>query len=186
MSDSDLKNLILLAQSGDKRAFRQVVTSFYGLVMHFLIDSGLCFHDAEDVAQETFLNAHRSLGQYSGSGSFANWLLKIAKNKKIDWYRREKKTKGNECLDECHEPSRAIPIEEAVISQASVEGIFQELGSRERVIMDLRLFQRTPFAEIAQTLSVTEGCVRLIFHRALGKLRKRWQGAGKTSEETRM
>lgn len=154
--------------------------------MHFLVDSGLRFHDAEDLAQETFLSAHRSLEQYSGSGSFANWLLKIARNKQIDWYRREKKTKGDECFDECREPSRDIPIEEMVASQASVDDIFRELASRERIIMDLRLFQRTSFAEIAQTLSVTEGCVRLIFHRTLGKLRKRWQESRKTREETRM
>lgn len=63
--------------------------------------------------------------------------------------------------------------ESEVVSNSEVSDIFAGLKSRERVILELRVFQNMSFAEIGEVQGMTEGNVRLVFHRLISKLRDR-------------
>ena len=173
--NADCNALIEQARRGQKSAFTQLVKMYYGTVMYYLLGMNVNHADAEDVAQEAFINAFRKLDQVNTSGSFIGWLLRIARNQFIDKLRREKKfdTTANPYeLDDV--PDQRTPESQAV-SAAGVESIFADLRPRERVILELRVFQNMPFAELAEVMGMSEGNVRLVFHRLITKLRKRFE-----------
>ncbi len=171
----DCNALIELAKKGQKSAFTQLVKMYYGTVMYYLLGMNIKHADAEDVAQEAFINAFRKIDQVNTSGSFTGWLLRIARNQFIDKLRREKKldTSGSQ-FEIAEIPDDRTPEAHAV-SAAGVESIFADLKPRERVILELRVFQGMPFCELAEIMSMTEGNVRLVFHRLIAKLRARFE-----------
>jgi RNA polymerase sigma factor (sigma-70 family) len=82
------KTLVKQCLDGDKNAFGKLVEKYQHMV-HCLAFSYLKnFHDAEDVAQETFLKAYLSLRQLADATKFRRWLYKIARNISIRWLSR--------------------------------------------------------------------------------------------------
>lgn len=171
----DSNDLIELAQKGRKQAFNLLVKRHYGTVMYYLMGFGVKKSDAEDITQEAFINAFRKIDQFKTSGSFVGWLLRIAKNQRIDKLRKEKKfeTSGNE-FDLLNLPDNHTP-EIQVISDATVEDLYAGLKPQEKVLLDLRVFQQMPFAEIAEHLGSSEGNARLVFHRLIVRLRRQFR-----------
>jgi RNA polymerase sigma-70 factor (ECF subfamily) len=80
--------LVASALTGSQDAFRELVVRFerpvYSLIVRMVQDSGT----AEDLAQETFVKAYRSLRSYDPSRKLSSWLFKIAHNTTIDHLRR--------------------------------------------------------------------------------------------------
>lgn len=175
METLDGNALVELAKRGQKGAFSQLVKMYYGTMMYYLLGMNIKPADAEDVAQEAFINAFRKIDQVNASGSFIGWLLRIARNQYIDKLRKEKKfeTTGNpfELADLTDERTP----EAQVVANSGVDNIFADLKPRERLIIDLRVFQNLPFAEVAEIMGSSEGNVRLIYHRLMQKLRSRHQ-----------
>ncbi|MSP62065.1 MAG: sigma-70 family RNA polymerase sigma factor [Myxococcales bacterium] len=72
--------LVARAQRGDQAAFSELHRRYrpriYALAMHLTGDA----HDADDVAQEAFLRAYRSLGEFRGASEFFTWVYRIAVN----------------------------------------------------------------------------------------------------------
>ncbi|GAA0179520.1 sigma-70 family RNA polymerase sigma factor [Clostridium sediminicola] len=87
--------IIKKAANGDKDAFRIIVEQYKNLVF------GACYkivqdpHEAENLAQETFLKIYKALPQYRYQG-FKTWVMRIAVNKAIDSKRKMKKLKERE------------------------------------------------------------------------------------------
>src|SRR4051812_25411358 len=63
---------------GCKDCFEELVRRFQSPLLHFLTRRLSSQHDAEDLVQETFLTAYRSLGQYDSSSRFSTWVFTIA------------------------------------------------------------------------------------------------------------
>jgi RNA polymerase sigma-70 factor (ECF subfamily) len=173
--ENDNNALIEQVKKGQKQVFSQLVKKYYGTVIYYLLGFGMSRSDAEDISQEAFINAYTKIDQYKSSGSFAGWLLRIARNLHIDKMRKEKKTETPVDAYTMNEFSDERTPEIHVISENSVNDVFSGLKPRERVIIDLRVFQLLPFAEIAEIMGSSEGNVRLIFHRVITRLRKQHQ-----------
>jgi len=77
--------------AGDERTFAEFVRKYQQAVFLFCRSLGLDESDAEDVAAETFLAAHKSLPGYAGRAKLSTWLLRIAYNKTISHLRKNKK-----------------------------------------------------------------------------------------------
>ncbi len=171
-TEIDNNELIEMVKKGNKQAFCQLVKKYYSTVIYFLLGHGVSRSDAEDVSQEAFINAFTKIDQYKSSGSFVGWLLRIARNQHIDKLRKEKKVETSvDTYDMQEFPDGRTP-EAQVVSSCGVDDIFAGLRPRERVILELRVFQVLPFAEIAELMGSSEGNVRLVFHRLINKLRK--------------
>ncbi len=168
----DCTDLIEKAKQGDTVAFAAIVKQFYGLVMHYLLGMGVKHSDAEDVAQEAFINAFKKINQVNNAATFSAWLLRVARNLFIDKVRKEKKIKMGPQF-ELDLLTNEVTPEDKVLSSLKVDDIFSGLKPREKVILELRVFQGMPFAEIAELQDMTEGNVRIVFHRMIVRLREK-------------
>ena len=171
---ADFSALIERAKHGDHKAFSEIIKHYYGLVMHYLIGHNVKYNDAEDVAQEAFINLFRKIDKVNNVTTFSAWLLRIAHNLLIDKIRKENKidVSGNEYELEGLVNDKTPEME--ILSNNEVNDMFTGLKSRERVILELRIFQDMPFAEIAELNGMSEGNVRLVFHRIITKLRAKY------------
>ena len=83
-SDRDVDfDIVSQALGGDLAAFGELVGRHQHRLVHFLrmmLSSGQDRESAEDVAQETFMRAYRSLGQFRGQSTFKTWLYQIGTN----------------------------------------------------------------------------------------------------------
>ena len=82
--------LISRALSGDEKAFVDLIEAYHAYVYTIVNETVGNSHDAEDVVQETFLNAYRGLPQLEDSAKFRSWLAEIARNCARNWLRRRR------------------------------------------------------------------------------------------------
>ncbi|MDY7010860.1 MAG: sigma-70 family RNA polymerase sigma factor [Planctomycetota bacterium] len=90
MSDKDVQ-LVQRCLAGEQAAFERLDADHAGRVLAYFLRSGFARHDAEDMAQETFIRAFRSLHTFdAGRGRFHPWLATIARNvARKHWSRRK-------------------------------------------------------------------------------------------------
>jgi len=88
-TETEEEELIIRAQRDDATAFREIFDRFYPMIHAFCYRSCLDQAQAQDLAQETFIKAARSLGTYRADASFKSWLYRIATNTTHDWLRQK-------------------------------------------------------------------------------------------------
>ena len=82
--------LISRAQAGDEGAFTELMRANYAFVYAIVIGLVNNPNDAEEVVQDTFLNAYRGLAQYEEQTKLKSWLAKIARNRALNWLREQR------------------------------------------------------------------------------------------------
>jgi len=99
--------LVQAAQRGDQSAFAELLRRYrpriYALALHLTGDA----HDADDVAQEVFLRAYRSLAQFRASSEFYTWVYRIAVNLSLN----VKRDRGRRRTDSIDDPRVALAVE---------------------------------------------------------------------------
>ena len=90
MKESDLY-LVRKCQQGDKGAFELLVIKYQRRIFNVILGVVRNRDIVEDLAQETFLNAYRSIGGFKGNSSFYTWIYRIAVNVSINYLSKQKK-----------------------------------------------------------------------------------------------
>ncbi len=131
--------------------------------------------ESEDLSQDVFLRVYRTLGSYrSAHGGFATWMTSVTRNLLIDHYRRTRRDRITDSLDdkmpvvENKESAGRRPDEQALLGELS--------GLREAVI--LRDLQQLEYSEIRQVLAVPEGTVKSRINRGRIELARILQQMG--------
>jgi len=166
------RDLIALAQQGDRQAFGELVRrhreGVVNVVYRMCGDANL----AEDAAQEAFIRAWQHLPGYRPRSPFRNWVYRIATNVALDVLRREKETVDLDALPLVN-PGKG--------PEDAVEGI--ELGQRvgqavlalppaSRVVLVLREYEGLSYREIADALGIPIGTVMSRLNYARTRLRQ--------------
>lgn len=172
---------------GDETAFLEIMTRYrdrlYGVALGVLRNHT----DAEEIAQDAFIRAHRGLAKFRGEASLATWLHRIALNlaRNRYWYFFRRGRGKTDSLDSaCSEtnPStfsdqiaadEASPMRTAVVDEFSglVTTCMARLSPPQRDILTLRNSQQRSYEEIAQELGINVGTVKSRIARARENLR---------------
>jgi RNA polymerase sigma-70 factor (ECF subfamily) len=163
------------AAGGDRAAFDELVRRTGRLVFARLyLDTGDA-HRAEDLAQETFLLAFRSVGRLRDPASFRPWLLGIAHNVLASAARhdtRQKRTPPPDPGDPRHAPPADEPAERAE-ARERVLAVLRSLPDEYRLPLTLRYIAGADADTITAQLGLTNGSLRGLLHRGLKLLRER-------------
>jgi RNA polymerase sigma factor (sigma-70 family) len=129
--------------------------------------------EAEDLTQATFENALRAWHSFDESrGSFATWLMTIARNLLTDHYRRDRSALQRPIADEAELEAAAGSVEQPSLGLSpDLEAVLGRLGERERELIALRFGADLSGLEIARLTGLTVANVHQILSRSLRRLR---------------
>lgn len=150
---------------------QQIYREYAKTVYKYLLS--LCHNEdlAEELTQETFYQAVRSIGRYDGSCKISVWLCQIAKHL---WYHHLRKAKREVPLPEEAPLPPVHSAEEAALEtsgQMELLRLVHALPEPEREVVYLRAFGGLSFREIGAVLGRTETWARVTFYRAKERVR---------------
>jgi RNA polymerase sigma-70 factor (ECF subfamily) len=176
MTTNPEDTLVEQARGGDRAAFEELVRRTSRLLFaRFYLETG-DVHRAEDLMQETYLIAFRSVRKLTNAAGFRPWLLRIAQNLVIDAGRRDQLQKRY-CLASGHAVSSnsvaVSPEERAVHSETrdQVLAALRSLPEEYRLPLTLRYLSGANYETICLQLGLTNGSLRGLLHRGLKMLR---------------
>ncbi len=126
-------------------------------------------HEAEDLTQEVFLRIYRTLGSYRAThGGFATWMTSVTRNLLIDHYRRTRRDRMTDSLEdalprlETKEAAGRRPDQIALLGELSeqVQRALSKISPELREAVILRDLQGLEYREIQDVLGVPEGTVK--------------------------
>jgi len=172
VEDIDSACLRALA-AGDCSAFASLVQRWQTRLINFFYRSTRNRADAEDLAQETFLELYRAAPRYTARGTFSAFIFTLARRRLIDSYRK-RTLRPLDFID----PTDFVMQQhaEAVDRSREIEQAFHhalaELPENQRNAILLRQQQGLAYDEIATALGVSLSSVKTWIHRARTQLRK--------------
>jgi RNA polymerase sigma-70 factor (ECF subfamily) len=186
----DDAGLVEQSRQGDIGAFERLVVKYQDRV--FNTCRRMCGNrsDAEDLAQETFVRAFKSLGTFAGRSKFSTWLFRIAVNLAISSRRNRRRAThsldGDPARDNDGTASAArwpaspttTPADEALEreQQRLTLQALADLDEESRSVVILRDLEEFGYDEIAEIMQVPVGTVKSRLHRARMALRERLPG----------
>ncbi|HEX7902001.1 MAG TPA: sigma-70 family RNA polymerase sigma factor [Planctomycetota bacterium] len=169
--------LVRRAREGDRTAFEELVRRTTRMVYAKLYLETGDPHQAEDLVQETFLRAFRSIHQVSDPAGFRAWLAQIAGTAAIDAFRRSRAKRRAEpgrapsvvlegvAAPEVDDPGLAETRERARV-------VLQSLPEEYRLPLTMRYLDGADYETITAQLGMSGTSLRGILHRGLQMLRK--------------
>jgi RNA polymerase sigma-70 factor (ECF subfamily) len=166
------RELVRACQAGDRAAFDRLVErhqrDVYRLCYRYLGNH----EDANDLAQETFLRAWRSLGRFRGESAFSTWLYRIAVNACLN-QRAARRPLTQELDDRLADPGAGAQAGVENADEARrVRAAVARLPEKQRATLILKVYQDLTHEEVAGVLGATVGTVKSNLFHALANLRR--------------
>jgi len=195
MSDTKERDLVKRAKSGDVEAFEQLILGCEKKVFNIAYRMIGNYDDANELAQEVFLKAFRTIKNFKGDSLFSTWIYRVTANVCLDELRRRKK-KAVISLDEDIElkdgevkrqipddaPTPDLEAESNEIKNIVNESI-RQLPDDYRNMIVLRDIQGFSYDEISKIVNCPEGTVKSRINRARQALKKILQGKKELFDE---
>lgn len=165
--------LIRAWRDGDERAAAELVERHARALARYLAGAGAPEGELDDLVQETFIRAFRSVDRFRGHCQFRTWLLTIGGNVLKDFGRRSARRRVMP-LDEGVRDLGGDPHDHAVATEAETllaEGV-KQLPRLQREVFLLRAQQGLEYEEIAAALATTPGAARVHYHHAVRRLKE--------------
>lgn len=176
--DAELQ-LVERCLSGEQGAWEDMVRMYTKRVY------AICYrftgrdNEAQDLTQDVFLRVFKTLGSFrAGEGSFVVWLTRLTRNLLVDHYRRTKRDRATDPLED-----KLAVLEEKTAQSARadgmlagreagelIQGALQKLSPELREAVILRDLQEMEYREIARVLNVPEGTVKSRLNRGRAEL----------------
>ena len=183
MNDIELIKQIL---DGDRDRFRVLVEQYQHMVFRTCMGFVHNKEDAEDLAQDVFVQTYRSLSGFKGESAFSTWIYRIAVNASLNKIRKSSRNSVFQRLDAFFDQDRnkelVLPLdssenpEEILIKEEHTVWIRKALDSlpdNQKTAVILSKYDDLPQKEIAEIMNLTEGAVEALLQRAKKSLREK-------------
>jgi RNA polymerase sigma-70 factor, ECF subfamily len=183
---SDDAELLQRIRGGAQEEFAELVRRHQSHVFAILYRYEKDHHRLEDLAQDTFLKAWRSLDQFDGRAPFQHWLSKIAVHAALDHLRKQKRSQkeigfpelGEDALDWLHNDDKPSELE-ASQAREILAGAMRKLSPEDQLVLTLLEIEDRSVKEISALTGWSAVTVRVRALRARGRLKKALEGLEK-------
>ncbi len=131
---------------------------------------------SEDLVQSVFERMLKYRDTYTGDGLFTTWMYSIARNAHIDHYRKQKRLKEDEILDEERilgdDPSGVGEMDTRTLRKQILEQALDALDDDKKEVVILSRYEGLRYQEIADIQGVTESAVKVRMFRAMKELKQ--------------
>jgi RNA polymerase sigma-70 factor (ECF subfamily) len=180
--------LVTRAQGGDRAALGLLVRrhqrAVFALCLRYVGDAD----EAADLCQRAFVRVMTKLGDLRDAGVFRAWVMRIGAHLALNHIRDNARfVPDDDEVDRAADPgwtgSRQPPAApafdrlEAAEAAAALRDAVRLLPTKQRMTLELRIYEDLPFREIAAALGTSEGAAKVNFHSAVRKLRARLASA---------
>ena len=178
----DERILIEQLKKGDESAFRTIVEKWQDMAYNTALGIVQNAEDAEDIAQEVFIQVYHSINSFKGESKFSTWLYRIAIAKALDHERRKKRKKrfaivkklfgdtGEEVvIPDFEHPGVTFDKKEnaAVLFRA-----ISQLPENQRIAFTLHKVDGLSYQEVSEVMGATVSSIESLMHRAKNNLKK--------------
>ncbi|MCY6483453.1 sigma-70 family RNA polymerase sigma factor [Clostridium aestuarii] len=170
----DLK-LVEEVLQGNIESFEELVNKYEILIMKFIYNMIKDKQISEDISQEVFITVYNKLDTFDSKYKFSNWILRIAKNKTIDYIRKYKKIKESNIEDVVVITSKEpLPEQKLEFKETKkvIEKYINGLKDIDKQIIMLRYMQKVTFKDIAKILEISESSVKRRYYKVKEGLKK--------------
>jgi RNA polymerase sigma-70 factor (ECF subfamily) len=176
-------SLITNLKNRSEAAFKQLVETYQVRVYNTILSLIQQNEEAEDIAQEVFIEVYRSIDKFREDSSLATWIYRIATTKSLEAIRKKKAQKRFAFLtslfgknDELlHQPSDfehpGVVAEKKELSQTLFTAI-GKLPDNQRIAYTLVNVEGLSYVETAEAMDITKSSVESLIFRAKGNLKK--------------
>ncbi|SEL81323.1 RNA polymerase, sigma subunit, ECF family [Aquimarina amphilecti] len=160
---------------GDANAFSTLVERYQNLVYTVIYRMVRNKEEAEEVAQDTFIKAYRSLSNYRGEAKFSTWLYTIAYRKSLDAIKTKKRFVATELIEEISEGevtnvNDALSYLQDKERKQIISDSILKLPEEEAAIITLYYFEEKSVKEIKDIIGLTEDNIKIKLYRSRKKL----------------
>ena len=175
------KEIIAQVLSGNQQAFAGLVTQYQNYVFTLVLRIIKSREDAEEVAQDVFIKAYRSLKDFRGDSKFSTWLYTIANTTSISFLRKKKldiqsldSEKVFEIADSVDSGFRANLIEQKS-KKEMVHQAINMLSADDAEVITLFYQHEQNLQEIGKILGQEPNTVKVRLHRARTRLKEKME-----------
>lgn len=171
-----IHELVIRSKNGDEMAFNELYNRFYPTV-HRRVWHQIPESDVDDVTQEVFLSAIRSLKSFRGDSQFSTWLYTLTSRQVANYYRKQERSpqqtendfdEYTDILPDSHGTTHDKHIDEFIVIR---NGLSQLSPEYQNIIL-MRLVEGYKFREIAELLGKSLDAAKSLFRRALKALQQ--------------
>jgi RNA polymerase sigma factor (sigma-70 family) len=179
----DEQFLIEKLRQGDEQAFKQVVESCQNMVYNTALGILQNEEDAEDVAQEAFVQAYESIGNFKAESKLSTWLYRITVSKALDHLRRKKRKKRFAYVQSLFGAENQVIVEKPDFNHPGVKldnkeraailfKAIGELPENQKIAFTLHKLEGLSYQEISEVMETSVSSVESLMHRAKNNLKK--------------
>ena len=170
----DAPRFLTRLRAGETAAFEELVITYqhrvFGVALRMLGNAA----EAQEVAQEAFIRAHRGLAEFRGDAKLSTWLYAITSrlclNRLATGERRLRRQGEETLLRLAGGETPDVAVERGEL-EAALHRAIAELPEERRIVVVLRDLEGLPYEEIAEVLDLELGTVRSRLHRARADLK---------------
>ena len=170
----------------DENTFRELVKSFQRNVFHTCLGFVHNTEDAEDIAQDVFIEVYRSVVNFKGNSKLSTWVYRIAVNKSLNHLRKYKQLKMLLSIEQMFggagdaveadkdiEPGKEDDSLEKKELRIVLSKAVDSLPENQRIAFTLAKYDDLSYLEIAEVMDMSLSAVESLIHRAKMNLQKR-------------
>ena len=181
----DEAQLIKGIQQGDRKSFQTLVETYQRMVVNTCLGIVHNQADAEDLAQDVFLEIFRTAEKFRGDAKISTWLYRIATNRSLNQIRNNKRkrffqsiedtfTGGRNRNSEISENRGDQPDQSMADQQRSdlLHRAIDRLPEKQRIAFTLNKYEELPYQQIAEIMEISLASVESLIHRAKKNLQE--------------
>jgi RNA polymerase sigma-70 factor (ECF subfamily) len=163
------------AERGLRMLMERYQERLYWLVRRMVTDHD----DANDVLQNCFIKAYRSIHTFEGKSKLYTWLYRIATNESITFLNKRKRTATASLDGEASFAVNRLSADGFFDSEAVQQRLRQAieaLPDKQKLVFNLRYYDEMPYEEMSEMLGTSEGALKASFHHAVKKIESFFKG----------